>query len=77
MEVQVIIFGQLTEIFKTNSVTLEGVKDTNELTRELKKRYPALADARYLVAVNKQAVTGNVILKEGSTVALLPPFSGG
>jgi molybdopterin converting factor small subunit len=29
------------------------------------------------VAVDKQAISGNTILKEGSAVALLPPFSGG
>jgi molybdopterin synthase sulfur carrier subunit len=39
--------------------------------------YPSLADAKYLIAVDKQTVTGNTILKEGSMIALLPPFSGG
>jgi molybdopterin converting factor small subunit len=29
------------------------------------------------MAVNKQTVMANTVLKEDSTVALLPPFSGG
>lgn len=77
MEVQIIIFGQLTDIFKTGELRFRGAGDTNELIRELNKRYPALANARFTIAVNKQTVTGNTNLQEGSTVALMPPFSGG
>lgn len=77
MEVQIIIFGQLTDIFKTSALRLQGAKDTSELIRELNKRYPGLSEAKYMVAVNKQTVTENTVLNEGSTVALMPPFSGG
>ena len=71
------IFGQLTDIINSNELTLTGIADTNSLVSELHKRYPSLANAKYMMAVNKQTVITNTILKEDSIVALLPPFSGG
>jgi molybdopterin synthase sulfur carrier subunit len=77
MQVKVKIFGQLTDIIKSNTLTLTDTTDTNSLVDELKKQYPALDQAKYILAVDKQTVTENTILKDGSIVALLPPFSGG
>ena len=77
MQVKVMIFGQLTDIVKSNSIMLTGTADTRSLVDELKRQFPALCQAKYLLAVDKQTVTENTILKDGSIVALLPPFSGG
>jgi len=77
MQVKVMIFGQLTDIIRSNTLTLTGTTDTKGLVDELKKQYPALSQAKYILAVDKQTVTENTILKDGSIVALLPPFSGG
>lgn len=77
MQIQIMIFGQLTDIINNNTLTVTGIADTNSLVTELNKRYPALADTKYMMAVNKQTVTANTALKEDSIVALLPPFSGG
>lgn len=77
MKIEIMLFGQLTDLLKASSVTVDGANDTNELNRELLKQYPVLTTTRYIVAVNKRTVTENTTLTEGSTVALLPPFSGG
>ena len=77
MPIRIMIFGQLTDIINSSTLTLTNIADTNSLVSELNKRYPALAGTRYMMAVNKQTVTGNTVLKEDSIVALLPPFSGG
>ncbi len=77
MAIRIMIFGQLTDILNTSSLTLSDIADTNSLVIELNKQYPALTGSKYILAVNKQTVTSNTILKEDSTVALLPPFSGG
>ena len=77
MQVRIMIFGQLTDIVNTSALTLTDIVDTNGLVNELNKLYPALAGSNYIMAVNKQTVVGNTILKENSTIALLPPFSGG
>ena len=77
MQVRIMIFGQLTDIINTSTLTLTDIADTNGLVNELNKLYPALAGSNYIMAVNKQTIAANTILKEDSIVALLPPFSGG
>ncbi|MGK2861444.1 MAG: MoaD/ThiS family protein [Chitinophagaceae bacterium] len=77
MPVRIKIFGQLTEILESKELILSGVADTNALVSELNKNYPAMAGAKYIMAVNKQTITANTELNEDSIVALLPPFSGG
>lgn len=76
MQIKLIIFGQLADILG-ESLVLENITDTDSLTAALNKKYPALVSATYVIAVNKKIVTGNSALTEDSTVALLPPFSGG
>ena len=76
MPVNIIIFGRLTDI-AGSSLALENIPDTNSLVKELHSLYPALADSKYVVAVNKKVVNENTTLSDNSIVALLPPFSGG
>jgi molybdopterin converting factor small subunit len=45
--------------------------------QDLNKLYPALAEKKYAVAVDKQVVNKNISLTSDNTVAILPPFSGG
>jgi molybdopterin converting factor small subunit len=75
--VNIIIFGQLKELTGNEPVRLAGITDTNGLVKELNRKYPAMITAKYVIAVDKQIVSENTILTDNSTVALLPPFSGG
>ena len=77
MDIKVILFGQLCDIAGSDSLVLEAVSDTNELEEQLKLQYPDLAASKYIIAVNKKMVHENTELQESSSVALLPPFSGG
>lgn len=77
MQVRIMIFGQLTDIINTSTLTLTDIADTDGLVSELNKLYPALTGSNYIMAVNKQTIAVNTILTEDSIVALLPPFSGG
>jgi molybdopterin converting factor small subunit len=47
------------------------------LIKQLHELYPLLAVNKYVIAVDRKVVSDNTILKENSTVALMPPFSGG
>jgi molybdopterin converting factor small subunit len=76
MQVNVIIFGQLTDI-TGSELSIPGVTDTNSLVSELNKKYPLLIDSTYIMAVNRKVVTENTGLTQNCTVALLSPFSGG
>ena len=76
MEVQIIFFGHLAEV-AGNSVVVNDVADTDSLVHVLHKKYPALAGAKYAIAVNRKLINSNTLLTENTVVALLPPFSGG
>lgn len=77
MQIRIIIFGQLVDITGNHNVQLTGISDTDELVMELNKKYPALAHAKYIIAVEKEVILKNTVLTDNSTVALLPPFAGG
>ena len=77
MQTNILIFGQLTEITGTSNLALIGITDTNALVKELNRKYPDLVNVKYMIAVDKKMVTENVVLNEYSTIALMPPFSGG
>lgn len=76
MSVKVIMFGKLVDI-AGNSVTIDEAKDTDSLVNCLNKTYPALANTKYVIAVNKKVINQNTALDNNSEIALLPPFSGG
>ena len=75
MSLKVIMFGRLADI-AGNTVSVNAL-DTDSLITILHKDYPALANTKYLIAVDKQIINENTVLNNNSTVALLPPFSGG
>ena len=77
MPVQVIVFGQLTDIMGNNPVMVEHAMDTSELIEQLNQRFPALVNKPYIIAVDKQIVSGHTALSGNNIVALLPPFAGG
>lgn len=77
MKVNVLIFGQLKEITGSGAMIMDDVSDTDQLVNELKKKYPGLTSSKFVISVDKQIINKKVELSGGSTVALLPPFSGG
>lgn len=76
MQIQVILFGQLADI-AGHTVIVNDISDTDSLVNSLHKNYPELANAKYIIAVNRQVINKNTGLTADNVVALLPPFSGG
>ncbi|MGB3016922.1 MAG: MoaD/ThiS family protein [Ignavibacteria bacterium] len=77
MNISVLFFGQIADIAGNDNLDISNVDTSNELKSRLCELYPALNEITYSVAVNKEIVQTNTALKDGDTVALLPPFSGG
>lgn len=71
------VFGQLTDVFKKDNISVENAADVEELKKRLLDEFPALADKTYVVAVNKKIIHKNISLLKNAEIALLPPFSGG
>lgn len=77
MDIQVRIFGQLTDITGSEMIGIENVTDVNSLLNNLKEKFPSLAETKFAIAVDKKVITENILLNKASTVVLMPPFSGG
>jgi molybdopterin converting factor small subunit len=73
-------FPDMDEPAGTKLAEIPGTKlitSTKELKEFLLSRYPGLAGFVFNIAVDAVIIEKDVRLKPGSTVALLPPFSGG
>jgi len=75
MAIKIIAFGQIAEI--TGKEFAIEANNILALKAALLEEFPALAEKKYAVAVNKKLVADNVTLLENDTVALMPPYSGG
>ncbi len=76
MAIQVLFFGQLTEIGgSTVEAAIAGT--LRELEQQLWTTFPLLKDKKYAMAVNQKIIKEDISLTDGDVVALLPPFSGG
>lgn len=75
--IEVMFFGQLTDATGVSSAMVEEVANTDTLINMMKMRYPSLVSSTYMVAINNTMVTENTIIRSGSKVAFMPPFSGG
>lgn len=71
------MYGQLEDITGASIISLEDVDNTDLLTEILFKQYPLLKHKKFLVAVDKQVISGTTTISSNAEVALLPPFSGG
>ena len=77
MKVNVLTFGQVTDIINQSSLEVGDIADVNGLKQMLEEKYEQLKGIKYAIAVDKKIVSGNAPLQDKSVVALLPPFSGG
>ena len=77
MEIELITFGSLTEVIKSQKIHLDEVNDTDGLKTYLEHSFPALRQRKYKLALNKNLVQEKQGLRTGDTVAIMPPFSGG
>lgn len=74
---EILIFGQLRDIVGSSVVKVEPLTDTTVLHARLLELYPGLVNYTFRIAVDGKLTVGHVPLFPGSTIALLPPFSGG
>lgn len=70
-------FGMIAEKIGSGQIQLTGISTIEDLQISLFDKFPDLKNMKFSVAINKQLVSGNQSIPEGSEIALLPPFSGG
>lgn len=80
MNVNILAFGVVKDIFQKPviEVDLKGAPTVSNLKAELEKIYPRLNQlASYMVAVNNEYATADLVIEAKDEIALIPPVSGG
>lgn len=80
MKLKLLYFGVSRDYTSRDEEYLEVENATTvlEMRAELQRRYPKLEDIQsFALAVNESYATDEMKLKDGDTVALIPPVSGG
>lgn len=80
MKVRLLYFGVTRDYANRDEESMELNSDQSVLAlkKNLMLLYPELAQMNsFAMAVNESYATDEVILKEGDTIAIIPPVSGG
>ena len=54
MQVNILIFGHLTDLFGASKIVLNDLNDSDNLIKSLNNQYPELRNQKYAIAINKK-----------------------
>ena len=80
MKLNILAFGIVKDIFQKPviEIDLPGAPTISGLKGELEKIYPRLRQlASYMIAVNDEYATADLIIESKDEIAIIPPVSGG
>ncbi|RYD79435.1 MAG: molybdopterin synthase sulfur carrier subunit [Sphingobacteriales bacterium] len=77
MQIELISFGKISELISNQTLETEGIETTDNLKEYLERTFPDLAGMKYKLALNKNLIQQNTEIKNGDSIAIMPPFSGG
>ena len=81
MQCQVLLFAQLAQAIGKDRITIElsNGSTVNDALTKLAQEHEIIAQMRnsIAVAINEQYCNANTEIKDGNTIALIPPVSGG
>jgi len=76
--IKILLFAQLQEAIGQSTLVLEANDWTVKQVKEhLQQQYPQVMLQAVMTAVNEEYAFDADIMKEGDTIAFLPPVSGG
>lgn len=77
MAIEILFFGSLVDITATPKLIIQDLPDSAAVVNYLEQQFPALKNSTYFTTINKQIIHTHQAIKQGDTIALMPPFSGG
>ncbi|WP_243292294.1 molybdopterin converting factor subunit 1 [Bacillus sp. FJAT-47783] len=76
--IKVLLFAQLQEQAQTNQLEIHETSLTVQQLREtLRSKYNLPIKDHVFIAVNEEYAPNDFIIRDGDTVAIIPPVSGG
>jgi len=76
-KIKIRLFGVLADKVSQGFIELEFSNDSESLLRLAYLQFPALAETKFILAINNKVVNSNQQIFKGDEIAFLPPFSGG
>jgi len=77
MEIKVLFFGVLAEVAKTGFRYYTNIRSFDDLRLRIEDEFPEMVHYKYRIAVNREFVSSDPLLKDDDEVAFMPPFEGG
>jgi molybdopterin synthase sulfur carrier subunit len=77
MNIEILFFGQLTDITDCTSIVIENPGSIGQLKSTMLQKFPELMHKKFTIALNNKIVQDEEIILDNSKIALMPPFSGG
>ena len=81
MQCQILLFAQLAQAIGKDRITIELLNGAtvNDALSELSAKHEIIKSMRnsLAIAINEQYCNTNAEIKDGDTLALIPPVSGG
>lgn len=77
MKIEILFFGQLTDKTGCSHMQLDNPGTIGQLKEQLFHQFPELKNAKFTIAINNRLIIEDQIILENSTIAFMPPFSGG
>jgi len=75
---QIVFFGLARDVTGMSSMDMEGECAVKELKERLSLQFPRFDKLKgCLIAVNEEYASDERLIKQGDTVAIIPPVSGG
>ncbi|MDF1560272.1 MAG: MoaD/ThiS family protein [Bacteroidales bacterium] len=75
-QVKVLYFGAAQQVAGKASEDFTA-EDTASLREQILERYPAMRRVTFRLALNRNLLKEESLLKENDMIAILPPFEGG
>ncbi|OZI10782.1 molybdopterin converting factor subunit 1 [Bacillaceae bacterium SAS-127] len=76
--ITVLLFAHLQEEVGESQVTIEASEMTvSQVKKWIEERYQVSSLHQVMAAVNENFATDETVVKEGDTIAFIPPVSGG
>ncbi|MBK7816151.1 MAG: MoaD/ThiS family protein [Sphingobacteriaceae bacterium] len=76
-DIRIDLYGVLAEIAGKQQLIYSNIKDIHSLKKKVNTNFPEMDAYNYIIAINNMIVHENVQIPLGSSIALMPPFSGG